>query len=136
MFGLTVRSHMMIAHSLPDASFGPAQGLHGATLVVEATFCRAGLTAQSVVMDIGRAQALLDGVLGGLRYRNLDEHPDFAGMLTTTEVLARHVAERLHEALVAETGGAQEFSGLEVVLRENPDAWASYTLDPARPGAD
>jgi 6-pyruvoyltetrahydropterin/6-carboxytetrahydropterin synthase len=135
MFGLTVRSHMMIAHSLPDPFFGPAQGLHGATLVVEATFRRAELTAQAVVMDIGRAQALLDEVLDALRYRNLDEHPDFTGTLTTTEMLARHVAERLADGLRAEPGGTHGYAALGVVLREHPDAWASYVLHRDPPGS-
>jgi 6-pyruvoyltetrahydropterin/6-carboxytetrahydropterin synthase len=135
MFGLTVRSHMMIAHSLPDPVFGPAQGLHGATLVVEATFRRAELTAQAVVMDIGRAQALLDEVLDALRYRNLDEHPDFTGTLTTTEMLARHVAERLADGLRAEPGGTHGYAALGVVLREHPDAWASYVLHLDPPGS-
>lgn len=125
MFTLTVRDHIMIAHSLPDPFFGPAQRLHGATYAVETTWARPELDEHGVVMDIGLASRLLSGVLDGLRYRNLDEHPDFAGRLSTTEVLAQHVAQRL-------AAGAAEVTGLErltVVLRENPDAWASYTLE-------
>ncbi|MFI7495905.1 6-pyruvoyl trahydropterin synthase family protein [Kocuria sp. M4R2S49] len=125
MFTLTVRDHMMIAHSLPDPFFGPAQNLHGATYEVETTWSRPVLDEHGVVMDIGVANDLLAGVLDGLRYRNLDEHPDFAGRLSTTEVLAQYVAERL-------AAGAAFIEGLErltVTLRENPDAWASYTLE-------
>jgi 6-pyruvoyltetrahydropterin/6-carboxytetrahydropterin synthase len=125
VFTLTVRDHIMIAHSLPDPFFGPAQNLHGATYAVETTWARPVLDEHGVVMDIGAATELLSGVLAGLRYRNLDEHPDFAGRLTTTEVLAQHVAERL-------AAGASGIAGLErltVTLRETPDAWASYTLE-------
>ncbi|MGX5359658.1 6-pyruvoyl trahydropterin synthase family protein [Kocuria sp. KH4] len=125
MFTLTVRDHIMIAHSLPDPFFGPAQALHGATFAVETTWSRPVLDEHGVVMDIGVASGLLSGVLDGLRYRNLDEHPDFAGRLSTTEVVAQHVAERL-------AAGAAGITGLErltVTLRENPDAWASYTLE-------
>lgn len=124
MFTLTVRDHIMIAHSLPDPFFGPAQNLHGATYAVETTWARPELDEHGVVMDIGVASQLLSGVLDGLRYRNLDDHPDFVGRLSTTEVLAQHVAERL-------AAGAAGVAGLErltVTLRENPDAWASYTL--------
>ncbi|MGQ1837944.1 6-pyruvoyl trahydropterin synthase family protein [Kocuria turfanensis] len=125
MFTLTVRDHIMIAHSLPDPFFGPAQTLHGATFAVETTWARPVLDEHGVVMDIGVASELLSGVLDGLRYRNLDEHPDFTGRLSTTEVVAQHIAERL-------AAGAAGIAGLErltVTLRENPDAWASYTLE-------
>jgi 6-pyruvoyltetrahydropterin/6-carboxytetrahydropterin synthase len=125
VFTLTVRDHIMIAHSLPDPFFGPAQALHGATFAVETTWSRPVLDEHGVVMDIGVASGLLSGVLDGLRYRNLDEHPDFAGRLSTTEAVAQHVAERL-------AAGAAGITGLErltVTLRENPDAWASYTLE-------
>jgi 6-pyruvoyltetrahydropterin/6-carboxytetrahydropterin synthase len=124
MYAVTVRDQMMVAHSLPRAVFGPAQGLHGATYVVEATFRRRELTDDQVVVDIGAATAALGETLARLRYRNLDDHPDFAGVLTTTEVLARWVSDRLTESSV--THG---LDGLEVVLRESPDAWASYTRD-------
>lgn len=133
MFSLTVRSHLMIAHSLPDPAFGPAQALHGATLVVEATFRRVGLGAQSVVLDIGRAQDMLAVVLQDLTYRNLDEHPAFSGILTTTEVLCRYVAEQLAAQVHDPAGGVEGLTGLEVLLREHPDAWASYTLDLTHP---
>ncbi|MGK7224114.1 6-pyruvoyl trahydropterin synthase family protein [Kocuria flava] len=125
MFTLTVRDHIMIAHSLPDPFFGPAQRLHGATYAVETTWARPVLDEHGVVMDIGMASGLLGQVLDGLRHRNLDEHPDFAGRLSTTEVIAQHVGERL----AAAAAGIEGLERLTVTLRENPDAWASYTLE-------
>ena len=95
MFSVTVRDHMMIAHSLRGEVFGPAQRLHGATYVVDATFRRATLDADGIVVDIGRAAEALRAVVGELGYRNLDDEPDFAGMNTTTEALAKVVADRL-----------------------------------------
>ena len=124
MFGVTVRDHVMIAHSLPRPVFGPAQGLHGATYVVEATFRRRELDQDGIVVDIGAATTALDAVLGVLRYQNLDELSELDGLVTTTEVLAQWVADRLSEHDV--TSG---LDGLEVVLRESPDAWVSYTRD-------
>lgn len=126
MYRLTVRDHVMIAHSLPDPAFGPAQGLHGATFVVEATFHRAELNEHAIVLDIGVATAALAAVLADLAYRNLDEHPDLAGQLTTTERLARFVADRLAGHLANEMPG-HGVTELDVVLREHPDAWAGYT---------
>jgi 6-pyruvoyltetrahydropterin/6-carboxytetrahydropterin synthase len=114
----------MVAHSLPRPVFGPAQGLHGATYVVEASFRRAHLDEDGVVVDIGAARSALQESLDGLRYRNLDDHPAFAGVVTSTEVLARWVADRLAESPVTEP-----VDGLEVVLRESPDAWVSYTRE-------
>lgn len=131
MFTLTVVGHMMVAHSLPDPFFGPAQGLHGATYVAEATFSRPDLDEHGVVVDIGAAQSALEEVLSGLSYGNLDDHPDFQGVLSTTEVLARYVAERLAASLPPDHG----LSALGVVLREHPGAWAGYTLPlGGRPG--
>lgn len=124
MFDLTVSDHVMIAHSLPDPYFGPAQGVHGSTLVVEATFSRPTLNEHSVVIDIGEATAALSAVLGDLNYRNLDEHPAFTGRLSTTETIAQHIATQLAASLDL-TG----FAGLAVTLREHPHAWASYRLD-------
>lgn len=121
MFTLTVRDHAMVAHSLPDAFFGPAQGLHGATYVVEATWERPDLDEHGVVVDIGAANEALAAVLGRISYRNLDDLDEFAGQLSTTEVLARWVAERLTEHIDPEP-----FTALVVTLREHPDAWASY----------
>lgn len=123
MFTLTVRDHVMLAHSLPDPFFGPAQGLHGVTYVVEATFERADVDEHGVVLDIGAATEALGAVLGRVAYQNLDELDEFAGMLTTTEVMARWVAEQL--AAAVDTAG---LAGLTVTLREHPDAWASYRL--------
>ena len=128
MFSVTVRDHMMIAHSLRGEVFGPAQRLHGATYVVDATFRRAALDADGIVVDIGRAADALRAVVAELGYRNLDDEPDFAGMNTTTEALARVVADRLAErARAGELGdGARELDGLAVTLRESHVAWASY----------
>ena len=97
MFSVTIRDHLMIAHTLRGPVFGPAQRLHGATYVVDATFRRATLDAGGVVVDIGRAAEALHAVVGELGYRNLDEEPDLAGTNTTTEALARLVADRLAE---------------------------------------
>ena len=128
MFSVTVRDHMMIAHSLRGEVFGPAQRLHGATYVVDATFRRATLDADGVVVDIGRAAEALRAVVGELGYRNLDDEADFAGMNTTTEALARIVADRLadHARAGALGDGALELDGLVVTLRESHVAWASY----------
>src|SRR5829696_6951004 len=95
MFSVTVRDHMLIAHSLRGEVFGPAQRLHGATYVVDATFRRTTLDADGVVVDIGRAAEVLRSVLSELGYRNLDDEAEFAGTNTTTETLARVVADRL-----------------------------------------
>jgi 6-pyruvoyltetrahydropterin/6-carboxytetrahydropterin synthase len=122
VFHLTVRDHVMIAHSLPHPSFGPAQNLHGATYVVELTLWRETLTPTSIVIDIGEAAQLLKHSLSDLNYRNLDEHPDLVGTLTTTEAVAKLIAERVANSL-ANHG----LSSLDVTLREHPDAWAGYT---------
>jgi 6-pyruvoyl-tetrahydropterin synthase len=128
VFSVTVRDHMMIAHSLRGEVFGPAQRLHGATYVVDATFRRATLDADGIVVDIGRATEALHAILGELSYRNLDDEADFAGTNTTTEALARVVADRLADrARAGDLGdGAQEIDGLVVTLRESHVAWASY----------
>src|SRR5215213_1758313 len=112
---------MMIAHSLRGDVFGPAQRLHGATFVVDATFRRATLDADGIVVDIGRASEALRAVVGELSYRNLDDETDFAGMNTTTEELARVIADRL-----AELVGGLGLDGLVVTLHESHVAWASY----------
>ena len=128
MFEVTVSDHMMIAHSLPGEAFGPAQRLHGATYVVDATFRRAELDAHSTVVDIGLAAGLLAEVLGALTYRNLDDEPTLAGLTTTTEVLARLVADRRADAIGAGALGeaGHGVTGLVVTLHESPAAWASY----------
>lgn len=124
MFSVSVSNHIMVAHSLPRPVFGPAQKLHGATYVVEASFMRRELDEDNVVMDIGRAAAELDGILEGLRYQNLDEHPQLAGQLTTTEMLTRYIADQL-----SATSLIDGLSALEVTLRETPNAWASYRAE-------
>ena len=128
MFSVTVRDHMLVAHSLRGKSFGPAQRLHGATYVVDATFRRAELDADGVVVDIGRAGEELRAVLAELDYRNLDDEPSLAGLNTTTEALARLVADRLAERAHAGALGdsARELDGLVVTLHESPVASASY----------
>ena len=125
---MTIRDHLMIAHSLRGEVFGPAQRLHGATYVVDATFRRASLDADGIVVDIGRATEVLAAVVGALSYRNLDDEPDFAGTNTTTEALARVIADRLADR--ARDGalgdGARELDGLAVTLHESHVASASY----------
>ena len=128
VFSVTVRDHMMIAHSLRGEVFGPAQRLHGATYVVDATFRRATLDADGIVVDIGRATDALRAVVAELGYRNLDDEADFAGMNTTTEALARVVADRLADRARAGAlgDGARELDGLVVTLHESHVASASY----------
>ena len=128
MFSLTVRRNFMIAHSLPRPAFGPAQGLHGATFVTEVTFRRRELNDDAIVLDIGAAGDVLDEVLEGLNYKNLDEHPDFAGRLSTTEALAQYIADAVAGKIRSGNDG-QALAGLDVTLRETPDAWASYSLE-------
>jgi 6-pyruvoyl-tetrahydropterin synthase len=128
VFSVTIRDHLMIAHSLQGEVFGPAQRLHGATYVVDATFRRATLDADGIVVDIGRATEVLRAVLGELGYRNLDDEPDFAGMNTTTEALAQVIADRLADRARAGAlgDGGRELDGLVVTLHESHVAWASY----------
>jgi 6-pyruvoyl-tetrahydropterin synthase len=121
MFSVTVRDHMMVAHSFRGEVFGPAQRLHGATYVVDATFRRAELDEDNLVVDIGRASELLHEVLDQLTYRNLDEEPTFEGVNTSTEALAQVVADRLAERI-----GDWGLDGLVVTLHESHVAWASY----------
>lgn len=128
MFSVTVRDHMMIAHSFRGEVFGPAQRLHGATYVVDATFRRSSLDADNIVVDIGRASELLHAILADLTYRNLDEIPDFAGVNTTTEMLAKVVADRL--AAQARDGalgdGGRDLAAIAVTLHESHIASAGY----------
>ncbi len=128
MFSVTVRDHMMIAHSFRGEVFGPAQRLHGATYIVDATFRRAELDSDGVVVDIARAAAELSAVVGELTLRNLDEDPALDGVNTTTEVLARVVTDRLAErALAGALGEAgKSLAGITVTLHESHIAWASY----------
>jgi 6-pyruvoyl-tetrahydropterin synthase len=128
VFSVTVRDHMMVAHSLPGEVFGAAQRLHGATFVVDATFRRPGLDEHGLVVDIGRAARALHEVLGDLTYRNLDDEPALAGLTTTSEALAQVLADRLAAAVgdgaLGESG--RGVTGLVVTLHESPVAWASY----------
>jgi 6-pyruvoyl-tetrahydropterin synthase len=128
VFSVTVRDHMMVAHSLRGDVFGPAQRLHGATYVVDATFRRRNLDADGIVVDIGRASEELRAVLADLNYRNLDDEPAFAGMNTSTEALARVIADRLAESVQEGALGeaARELEALSVTLHESHVAWASY----------
>jgi len=128
VYSVTVQDHFMIAHSLKGEVFGPAQNLHGATFVVDATFRRPELDPDGMVVDIGRASEQLKATLAELNYRNLDEEPTFAGKNTTTEVLAREVFDRLVRAVHGGELGdnARGVSSLCVTLRESPVAWGSY----------
>ena len=130
MFSVTVRDHVMIAHSLHGEVFGPAQRLHGATYIVDATFSRGELDSDDIVVDIGRATEVLRDVLADLNYRNLDEVPELAGRNTSTEVLAKLIADRL-AGRVEDGGLGESASGLAriaVTLRESHIAWASYEI--------
>jgi 6-pyruvoyl-tetrahydropterin synthase len=128
VFSVTVRDHVMVAHSLRGDVFGPAQRLHGATYVVDATFRRQDLGPDGVVVDIGRATQALRAVLADLNYRNLDEEQSFAGTNTTTEVLAQTIADRLAEVVQRGDLGdeSRKLDGLSVTLRESHVAWATY----------
>ncbi|MFF4700481.1 6-pyruvoyl trahydropterin synthase family protein [Streptomyces chattanoogensis] len=128
MFSITVRDHLMVAHSFRGAVFGPAQRLHGATFVVDATFRRAELDADNIVVDIGLATQELGGVVGELNYRNLDDEPAFAGINTSTEALAKVIADRLADRIHTGNLGesARELAGISVTLHESHIAWATY----------
>lgn len=119
MFTVTVKNSIMIAHSLPDPFFGPAQNMHGATFEVEAEFKSATLTDKNVVIDIGEASNILADVLGKFNYQNLDELPQFKGILTTTEFMAQHI----HSLINAQIS---DDIGLKITLHESSTASASY----------
>jgi 6-pyruvoyl-tetrahydropterin synthase len=123
VFSVTVRDHMMVAHSFSGPVFGPAQRLHGATFVVDATFRGEELDENGILLDIGLATEELRRVVSDLTYRNLDDEPLFEGMNTTTEVLARFVADRLAERVGASAPGV---TGVVVTLHESHVAWASF----------
>lgn len=127
MFGVTVRDHMLVAHSLQGDVFGPAQALHGATYVVDATFRGEALDGDGIVVDLGRAAEALRGVLADLTHRNLDDDERFEGRNTTTEVLAQHVANQLVER-VREGGLGRDpaVSGIAVTLHESHVAWVTF----------
>lgn len=128
MFSVTVRDHIMVAHSFTGDVFGPAQRLHGATFVVDATFKRTDLDSDNIVVDIGLASEQLKAVLAELNYRNLDDEPAFAGVNTSTEWLAKLIADRLADRVHAgDLGvGARGLAGISVTLHESHIAWASY----------
>jgi 6-pyruvoyl-tetrahydropterin synthase len=128
MYSVTVRDHVMIAHSLRGDVFGPAQRLHGATYVIDATFSGESLDADGIVVDIGLATTELHAVLADLNYSNLDDQPSLVDGNTTTESLARLVADRLAERVAAGALGdaARDLVGLKVTLHESHVAWASY----------
>jgi 6-pyruvoyl-tetrahydropterin synthase len=128
MYSLNVRDHFMIAHSFDGQIFGPAQRLHGATYVVDATFRRAELDEDGLVVDIGRAGDLLRIILADMNYRNLDDEPAFAGKNTTTEFLAREIYERIVRAVRSgDLGdGARGLASICVTLNESHVAWGSY----------
>ncbi|MFD8073703.1 6-pyruvoyl tetrahydropterin synthase family protein [Streptomyces sp. NPDC059718] len=128
MFSITVRDHVMVAHSFRGEVFGPAQRLHGATFLVDATFRRQELDADNIVVDIGLATQELGAVLAALNYRNLDDEPEFAGTNTSTEFLAKVIADRLADRVAAgKLGeGAHGLTGISVTLHESHVAWASY----------
>ena len=128
MYSVTVRGHMMIAHSLTGDVFGPAQRLHGATYVVDVEFRRSALDANGIVVDIGRATHALNTVLGGFSYRNLDEEPSLKGKNTTTEFLARAVFDGMVAAMSRGDVGssATGIESLRVTLHESHLASASF----------
>jgi 6-pyruvoyl-tetrahydropterin synthase len=127
-FSVTVRDHIMIAHSLTGAVFGPAQALHGATFLVDATFRAAELDAHGIVVDIGLASQALHEIMASLSYRNLDDHPDLTGINTTTERLCQVIGDRLAVQARAGELGAAPLSGVAVTLHESHIAWASYEV--------
>ncbi|MGB7448395.1 MAG: 6-carboxytetrahydropterin synthase [Ornithinimicrobium sp.] len=128
MYVVTVRDHMMVAHSLPDPFFGPAQALHGATFAVEVALRSEALDEHEVVVDIGAVAGHLSRIVGELTYRNLDEHPAFTGTLSTTEVLARYVTEQMVQALLG-MSPAPRLHSVHTTLTEHPNASAGYALD-------
>jgi 6-pyruvoyl-tetrahydropterin synthase len=124
MFSVTVRDHMLVAHSLRGEVFGPAQRLHGATYVVDVTFRGRTLDDDGILVDIGWATEALREVVGGLSYRNLDDEPDLKGLNTTTEELARLVADRVVERLPSSAAGIVR--NVAVTLHESHVASAGY----------
>jgi len=126
-YTVTVRDHLMIAHSFSGDLFGPAQRLHGATFIVDATFGADDVDADGVVIDIGRAGATLAEITGALTYRNLDDDPAFAGINTTTEVLCRVVADRLAARVAEGELGGNSVTTISVTMHESHIAWASYS---------
>ena len=128
MYALTVRDHVMIAHSFKGEVFGPAQALHGATYVVDVELQRAELDSDGLVVDIGLAATALKAVLAAINYRNLDDEPAFAGQNTTTEFLARAIFDRMAARIAAGelSANATGLTGMKVILGESHIAWASF----------
>ncbi|GAB3730103.1 6-pyruvoyl trahydropterin synthase family protein [Nocardiopsis nanhaiensis] len=128
MFSVTVRDHLMVAHSFRGEVFGPAQALHGATFVVDLTLRRPELDTDNIVVDIGAATRELGTVVAGLNYRNLDEAPEFAGVNTSTEFLAKVVADRMADRIAAGALGphADGLTSISATLHESHVAWAAY----------
>ena len=121
MYAVEVREHIMIAHSFKGALFGPAQELHGATFVIDVAFFRETLTADGVVVDIGRAHDALRSTLAPLNYKNLDALPQFAGQNTTTEFLCRHIFDAMAQAARAGAlgPGSEGIARIRVTLHES-----------------
>lgn len=128
-FSVTVRDHLMIAHSLRGEVFGPAQRLHGATYVVDASFRAAALDDDGVVVDIGRASELVREIVGAWSYRNLDDEPALRGVNTTTERLCQLIGDALAARVKDGAVGPSRLTGIAVTLRESHVAWASYEVD-------
>jgi 6-pyruvoyl-tetrahydropterin synthase len=127
-YSITVRDHMMIAHSFTGDVFGPAQRLHGATFVVDATFGADELDQDGVVVDIGLVTVALSEIIRSLTYRNLDDEPQFAGINTTTERLCQVIADRLADHVIeGRLGAGNQLTSIEVTLHESHIAWASYS---------
>jgi 6-pyruvoyl-tetrahydropterin synthase len=128
MYSVSVRDHMMVAHSFKGDVFGPAQRLHGATMIVDVEFRRRDLDADGIVVDIGRATEVLHAIVGELNFKNLDNEPAFKGHNTTTEFLARVVFDRMAAAIGrSELGAAATaIESLRVTLHESHVAWAAY----------
>ena len=127
-FAVTVRDHLMIAHSLRGEVFGPAQRLHGATYVVDASFRATALDPNGIVVDIGRASEALREIVGALSYRNLDDEPDLEGVNTTTERLCQIIGDRLAGRVRDGGLGDARLTGIAVTLHESHIAWASYEV--------
>jgi 6-pyruvoyltetrahydropterin/6-carboxytetrahydropterin synthase len=128
MYSVEIRDHVMIAHSLKGEVFGPAQNLHGATYVIDVAFFREALDENDIVVDIGLATEVVHKTLGGLNFKNLDDHPDFRGRRSTTEAVARWVFDRIEAAINAGAlgKGAQGIERLRITLHESHAALASY----------
>lgn len=131
MFAVEVRDHIMIAHSLPRPVFGPAQGMHGATFVVDAAFFTRDLDEDGLAVDIGAATNVLGEVLKPLNYQNLDELPAFSGKITTTEVIAKHIFDALARAVADRKlgPGSHRICRLKVTLHESHTARGWYEAD-------